>query len=110
MEASNVVRFRVKAGHEDEFIRLHEDARTEEWPGLRSAYLVRTGERTFCFVGEWDSMEALASGRPAMIAELDRFRGILEDLGGGLGVTDPVSGEIVLRLRSRAGQDMRAMA
>jgi hypothetical protein len=31
-----------------------------------------------------------------MIAQLDKFRGTLEDLGGGLGVTDPVSGEVVL--------------
>jgi hypothetical protein len=33
-----------------------------------------------------------------MIALLDRFREILEDLGGGLGVTDPVSGEVVAKL------------
>jgi hypothetical protein len=30
-----------------------------------------------------------------MIATLDSFRDRLEDLGGGLGVTDPVSGEAV---------------
>jgi hypothetical protein len=33
-----------------------------------------------------------------MIGLLDSFRDDLEDLGGGLGVTDPVSGEVVLRL------------
>jgi hypothetical protein len=33
-----------------------------------------------------------------MIATLDRVRDMLEDLGGGLGVTDPVSGEVVVRL------------
>jgi hypothetical protein len=33
-----------------------------------------------------------------MIATLDKFRGMLEDLGGGLGVTDPVSGEVVVEL------------
>ena len=31
----------------------------------------------------------------AVIAGLDRFRDMLEDLGGGLGVTDPVSGEVL---------------
>ena len=31
-----------------------------------------------------------------MIAQLDRMRGMLEDLGGGLGVTDPVSGDAVV--------------
>jgi hypothetical protein len=30
---------------------------------------------------------------------LDRFRDTLEDLGGGLGVTDPVSGEVVVHLK-----------
>jgi len=29
---------------------------------------------------------------------LDSFRDMLEDLGGGLGVTDPVSGEAVLEI------------
>jgi hypothetical protein len=31
-----------------------------------------------------------------MIATLDSFRDTLEDLGGGLGVTDPISGPVVL--------------
>lgn len=34
-----------------------------------------------------------------MIATLDSFRDTLDDLGGGLGVTDPVSGDVVLSLR-----------
>ena len=37
-----------------------------------------------------------------MIALLDTFRDTLEDLGGGLGVTDPVSGERLLNLPSGA--------
>ena len=41
-------------------------------------------------------MEALVAARPAMVAALDEHRGKLEDLGHGLGVTDPVSGEAVL--------------
>jgi hypothetical protein len=34
-----------------------------------------------------------------MIALLDSFRDTLEDLGGGLGLTDPVSSETVLELK-----------
>jgi hypothetical protein len=41
---------------------------------------------------------ALVKARPTMIGVLDTFRADLEDLGGGLGVTDPVSGEVVLSL------------
>ena len=67
--------------------------------GLRRVSIVRTGERDFCFVGEWDSADALADARPKMIAILDSFRDRLDDLGSGLGVTDPVSGEVVIDRR-----------
>ena len=33
-----------------------------------------------------------------MIASLDKLRPILEDLGGGRGVTEPYSGEVALHL------------
>jgi hypothetical protein len=44
-------------------------------------------------------MDALAKARPSMIKTLDSFRDMLDDLGGGLGVTDPVSGPVVLALK-----------
>ena len=44
-------------------------------------------------------MDSLANARSNMIATLDTFRETLEDLGGGLGVTDPVSGPVVLSLK-----------
>ena len=42
-------------------------------PGLKRMAVVKTGERDFCFVGEWSGMDALAAARPAMIAALDTF-------------------------------------
>jgi quinol monooxygenase YgiN len=96
MTAMNVVHMRVKPGKEAEYIRIH-----EEMPpiaGARSFSLVKSGERSFIVVAEWDSMAAMAAARPAMIANLDKLRPILEDLGGGRGVTEPWSGEIVLRM------------
>ena len=60
--------------------------------------MIKTGDRSYCVLGEWDSFQALAGARPQMIAMLDTFRDTLEDLGSGLGVTDPVSGEAVLEL------------
>jgi hypothetical protein len=44
-------------------------------------------------------MAAMAAARPNMITTLNSFRDTLEDLGGGLGVTDPVSGPVVLEIR-----------
>ncbi len=96
MTAFNAVRFRVKPGREQDFVRAHDQAHPEGWTGFRRGALIRTGERSFCFIGEWESMAAMTAARPAMIAVLDSFRDTLEELGGGLGVTDPVSGEAVV--------------
>jgi quinol monooxygenase YgiN len=95
--AFNIVRFRVKPGREQAFIDAHRRADFTA-KGFRRASLVKTGEHTFCIVGEWESFDALSQARPMMISVLDSFRADLEDLGGGLGVTDPVSGELVLSL------------
>ena len=97
MTAFNAVRFRVKAGREQEFLDAHRKV-DANWPGLRHANIIKTGERTYCIIAEWDNMDALANARPRMLATLDSFRGTLEELGGG-GVTDPVSGPVVLALK-----------
>jgi heme-degrading monooxygenase HmoA len=97
MSAFNVVRFRVKPGREQQFIDVHRHARAD-FPGCQRAGLIKTGERTYCFIGEWDSYDQIQAAEPAMVAMLDGFRDTLEDLGGGLGVTDPVSGEVVVEL------------
>jgi len=97
MAAFNVVRFRVKPGREDEFLEAHRRARAD-LSGFKRFAMIKTGERAYSVIGEWDSMQSLAAARPRMIAVLDTFRDTLEDLGGGLGVTDPVSGEVVLEI------------
>jgi hypothetical protein len=99
MSAFNVVRLRAKPGHFDEIVDFYRERSLDELPGLESMTVVRTGERDFTVIGEWTGMDALAAARPAMIATLDRYRDKLEDLGGGLGVTDPVSGEAVVQRR-----------
>ena len=98
MTAFNAVRFRVKPGRDQEFLDAHKRVNAE-WPGLRRVNMVKTGEQTYCIIAEWDDVDALAKARPNMIATLDTFRDTLEDLGGGLGVTDPVSGPVVLNLK-----------
>ena len=42
-----------------------------------------------------ESEKALVSARPKMIAHLDEVRGFMKELSPELGVTDPVSGDIV---------------
>ena len=88
MTAFNIVRFRTKPGREQDFIEAHRRA-DARFDGLRRAVLVRTGDRAFCFVGEWDSFDKIAAARGGMISILDTFRDTLEDLGGDLGPLTP---------------------
>jgi hypothetical protein len=62
---------------------------------------MQRGERSYCIIGEWADMTDLAAARPKNDRDPDTFRDTLEDLGGGLGVTDPVSGPVVLELNRR---------
>jgi hypothetical protein len=98
MTAFNIVRIRVKPGYDDQFIEEHQNMDIDR-PGMRRATLVKTGDSSYCFIGEWDDMENIVSAREEMVARLDRFRHMLEDLGGELGVTDPVSGGMVVDIR-----------
>ena len=98
MTAFNAVRFRVKPGRDQEFLDAHRKVEAN-WPGMMHANIIKTGDRSYCIIAEWQDMEACVKARPNMIATLDSFRDTLEDLGGGLGVSDPVSGPVVLALK-----------
>ena len=98
MTAYNTVRFRVKAGRDQEFLDANKNAH-RDWPGLKRVEIIKTGDHAYCIIGEWSDMDALGKARPHMIETLNSFRHTLEDLGPGLGVTDPVSGTVVLSLK-----------
>jgi hypothetical protein len=98
MAAFNAVRCRVKPGREQEFLEAHKNVE-RNWPGLQHVNIIKTGDRAYCIIGEWSDMDALVAARPKMIAALDTFRDTLEDLGGGVGLTDPVSGPVILALK-----------
>jgi hypothetical protein len=55
-----------------------------------------------------ESMEALVAARPQMQSFVAGFRDALEDLGSGLGISDAVSGEVILD--SSENPDSRAYA
>ena len=97
MTAFNAVRFKVKPGRDEEFLEAHRKV-DRSWPGMRSANLIKTGDQSYCIIGEWDDMDSMAAARPHMIATLDSFRDTLEELDDG-NVTDPVSGPVVLELK-----------
>ena len=98
MTAFNVVRFRVKPGRDQEFLNAHKTIGAT-WVGLVHASIIKTSDRSYCIIAEWKDMDACIQARPNMISTLDSFRDALEDLGGGLGVTDPVAGLVVSSLK-----------
>jgi hypothetical protein len=95
MRAYNSVRFRVKPGMEEAFVE-GQRVSTAEMAGFMGGALVKTGEREYCFIGVWENFDRIVAARPEMIGMLDRVRHTLEDLGSGVGVTDPVSGTAVI--------------
>jgi hypothetical protein len=97
MTAFNIVRFKVKPEHNREFIDYHRTMRPD-LKGFKRGTVVKTGDDTFCFVGEWTSFQKIVDARPAMIGLLDGMRHMLDDLGNGLGLTDPVSGETAVEI------------
>ena len=98
MAAFNTVRFRVKPGRDQEFLDAHKDVGAN-WPGLVHANIIKTGDRAYSIIAEWKDIDACVAARPNMIATLNSFRDTLEDLGGGLGVTDPAAGSVVMALK-----------
>jgi hypothetical protein len=98
MTAFNAVRFKVRKGREREFLDAHRSV-ASAWPGLRRASIIATGGGGYCIIAEWEDADALAAARPAMIATLNSFRDTLEELGEGMGVTDAVSGPVVMAVK-----------
>ena len=90
---TNVVRFRVKSGKQEEFESIF--SRAESWEGQLLHILAKTGDQSYVGYGLWESEEKMADARPQMIGLLDSIRHLLEEQSPELGVTDPVSGIVV---------------
>ena len=63
MTAFNIVRFRAKPGREEAVVEFHRRA-GPHFKGFVRGSLVKTGERTYCIVGEWDSYDSIVAARP----------------------------------------------
>jgi len=91
----NVVRFKLKSDCIEQYFEVIDKTSFE---GMSQRYIAKTGDYDYCFVGIWKSAEAIAAQRSVMIAHLDKVRGFMEELSPELGVTDPVSGNIVSKV------------
>ena len=57
---------------------------------------IQTGPNTMCIIGEWKNEESIAKARDKMIVGLNSVRSLLEEISPELGVTDPVSGPVIM--------------
>ncbi len=88
----NVVRFKLKQDCVDKYFDV---INKTDFEGMTKRYIAKTGNYDYCFVGIWKNEEAIEAQRPKMIAHLDEVRMFMDELSPELGVTDPVSGNIV---------------
>ena len=95
---TNVVRFRVKPGKQEEFESLFSGA--DKWDGQLLHILARTGQQSYVGYGLWESEKHMINAMPQMIGLLDSTRHLLEELSPELGVTDPVSGTVVFEKKN----------
>ena len=64
--------------------------------GMTDRYIAKTGERRYCFVGHWESEEKFVVARPQMSKHLESVRDLLDEITPELGITDPVSGPVLI--------------
>ena len=66
--------------------------------GLISMKQIQTAPNNMCIVGEWKDEDSIAKARDKMIAGLDAVRPLLEEISPELGVTDSVSGSVIMEI------------
>ena len=66
--------------------------------GLISMKQIQTAPNNMCIVGEWKDEDSIEKARDKMIAGLDTVRPLLEEISPELGVTDSVSGSVIMEI------------
>ena len=94
----NVVRSKLKQDKKDKYMKKLKEFfdNTRGTEGLISMKLIETGPNNMCIIGEWKDAQSIAKARDKMIAGLDTVRPLLEEISPALGVTDPVSGPVIM--------------
>ena len=94
----NVVRSKVKEGKKDEYIKKLKEFfdNMQSTEGLISMKQIQAGPNNMCIIGEWKDEQSIAKARNKMIAGLDTVKPLLEEISPELGVTDPVSGPVIM--------------
>ena len=89
------VRFKPKKQNKTEFINYLKTFKTSNYKGCKRPLVIDAGERMMSFV-EWENENCLSAERENLIKFLDGCRHMLEELSPELGVTDPISGPLII--------------
>jgi len=92
------VRFKVNEDNRDAFIGALKTFNPKDFDGAISHQVIDSGNGRFASSIEWENQNALVSVRPDLIKFLDSARHLLEKISPELGLTDPISGEIVIEV------------
>ena len=90
----NVVKYKIKDGSKDECLKKINEM--PKYEGLISSKYIETGANSYCYLGERVSEEAYKAAYPKLIEFLDTIRDFLKEISPELGVTDLVSGTVVI--------------
>ena len=94
----NIVRSKVKEDKKDEYMKKLQEFfnNMQGADGLIAMKQIQTGPNDMCIIGEWKDEQSIAKARNKMIAGLGTARPLLEEIYPELGVTDPVSGPVIM--------------
>ena len=94
----NVVRSKVKEDKKDEYMKKLKEFfnNMKGTDGLISMKQIQTAPNNMCIIGEWKDEQSIAKARDKMVAGLDTVRPLLEEISPELGVTDAVSGSVIM--------------
>ena len=89
------VRFKVKDGNRDTLIDAMRGFDTQDYPGALSHQIIDIGDGRSQTTVVWENEDALVAARSDLINFLDSCRHLLDEISPELGVTDPISGQII---------------
>ena len=89
------VRFKVTDGYRDALIDAMRGFDTQDYPGALSHQIIDIGDGRFQTTVVWENEDALVAARSDLINFLDSCRHLLDEISPELGVTDPISGQII---------------
>ena len=91
------VKFVTRPSHSEDFVEICKQNEFRKINGLVEATLIQTDENKFTWISEFDDISKLVDAQDTFVAPLDNWRHMLDNITIDNGVTDPKSGQIVVR-------------